>query len=702
MKYSVLHSSPRRMRVHLFVVRLSAVQAEQLEEYLFSLENVDKVRADERTGNVTVNFTGGREDILNALSEYRYDKETEKNEISHGRRLSRDFEQDLLAHVTNRVLRWLFVPDVLKPFVAAVQAIPFIVKGLKSLLHGKLDVSVLDAASITVSLLASDHSTSTSIMFLLGLSEILEDYTHRKSVDDLARSMELNIDKVWMLDENGKQVLAHVYSVKEGDTVIVRTATTIPLDGIVISGEMMVNQSSFTGESLPVLKKAGATVYAGTVVEEGECCIRVIHTTGQGRYDRIVRMIEESEKLKSETETQALHLADRLVPYSFLFTGAVYLLTRNWARAISVLMVDYSCALKLSMPIAVLSAMRECARHSISVKGGQFLENIAGADTVVLDKTGTLTCSRPTVAEVIPFNGYEEAEALRLAACLEEHYPHSIANAVVKEAENRQLFHEERHSRVEYIVAHGIASSIEGKKTVIGSHHFVFEDEHCIVPEEEKEKFAQISDSCSHLYLAVGGVLAAVILIEDPLRPEAPAIIRDLRQRKIDRIVMLTGDSERTAAAIAAKVGVDDYRSEVLPEDKSAYIKEAHAEGRTVIMVGDGVNDSPALSEADCGIAVSDGAAIAREIADVTIADDDLYTLVTLKDISDLLTRRIQRNYRFIMTFNSALILLGAFGVLPASTSAWLHNLSTLAISADSMSNLLPEEGPRNAVRVKA
>ncbi|MBR2794711.1 MAG: heavy metal translocating P-type ATPase, partial [Solobacterium sp.] len=661
-----------------------------------------KVRADERTGNVTVNFTGGREDILNALSEYRYDQETEKNEISHGRRLSRDFEQDLLAHVTNRVLRWLFVPDVLKPFVAAVQAIPFIVKGLKSLLHGKLDVSVLDAASITVSLLASDHSTSTSIMFLLGLSEILEDYTHRKSVDDLARSMELNIDKVWMLDENGKQVLAHVYSVKEGDTVIVRTATTIPLDGIVISGEMMVNQSSFTGESLPVLKKAGSTVYAGTVVEEGECCIRVSHTTGQGRYDRIVRMIEESEKLKSETETQALHLADRLVPYSFLFTGAVYLLTRNWARAISVLMVDYSCALKLSMPIAVLSAMRECARHSISVKGGQFLENIAGADTVVLDKTGTLTCSRPTVAEVIPFNGYDEAEALRLAACLEEHYPHSIANAVVKEAENRQLFHEERHSRVEYIVAHGIASSIEGKKTVIGSHHFVFEDEHCIVPEEEKEKFAQISDSCSHLYLAVGGVLAAVILIEDPLRPEAPAIIRDLRQRKIDRIVMLTGDSERTAAAIAAKVGVDDYRSEVLPEDKSAYIKEAHEEGRTVIMVGDGVNDSPALSEADCGIAVSDGAAIAREIADVTIADDDLYTLVTLKDISDLLTRRIQRNYRFIMTFNSALILLGAFGVLPASTSAWLHNLSTLAISADSMSNLLPEEGPRNAVRVKA
>ena len=702
MKYSVLHSSPRRMRVHLFVVRLSAVQAEQLEEYLFSLENVDKVRADERTGNVTVNFTGGREDILNALSEYRYDQETEKNEISHGRRLSRDFEQDLLAHVTNRVLRWLFVPDVLKPFVAAVQAIPFIVKGLKSLLHGKLDVSVLDAASITVSLLASDHSTSTSIMFLLGLSEILEDYTHRKSVDDLARSMELNIDKVWMLDENGQQVLAHVYSVKEGDTVIVRTATTIPLDGIVISGEMMVNQSSFTGESLPVLKKAGSTVYAGTVVEEGECCIRVSHTTGQGRYDRIVRMIEESEKLKSETETQALHLADRLVPYSFLFTGAVYLLTRSWARAISVLMVDYSCALKLSMPIAVLSAMRECARHSISVKGGQFLENIAGADTVVLDKTGTLTCSRPTVAEVIPFNGYDEAEALRLAACLEEHYPHSIANAVVKEAENRQLFHEERHSRVEYIVAHGIASSIEGKKTVIGSHHFVFDDEHCIVPEEEKEKFAQISDSCSHLYLAVGGVLAAVILIEDPLRPEAPAIIRDLRQRKIDRIVMLTGDSERTAAAIAAKVGVDDYRSEVLPEDKSAYIKEAHAEGRTVIMVGDGVNDSPALSEADCGIAVSDGAAIAREIADVTIADDDLYTLVTLKDISDLLTRRIQRNYRFIMTFNSALILLGAFGVLPASTSAWLHNLSTLAISADSMSNLLPEEGSENAVRVKA
>ena len=692
MKYTILHLSPKRVRVRILQVRMTPSQAEQLEEYLFSLDNVEKVRADERTGNVVVFFNDGHEPVLKALSEFRYDREKEKNEVSRGRRLSRDFEQDLLAHVTRRVMKWLFVPEFLKPAVAAVQAFPFILKGLRSLLHGKLDVSVLDAASITVSLVSRDHSTSTSIMFLLGLSEILEDYTHRKSVDDLARAMELNIDKVWKLNEEGMEELVNVASVKEGDRVVVRTSNTIPLDGVVISGEMSVNQASFTGESLPVLKKEGAPVYAGTVVEEGECVFRVSHTSGSGRYDRIVKMIEESEKLKSETETKALHLADRLVPYSFLFTGLVYLTTRNWARAMSVLMVDYSCALKLSMPIAVLSAMRECARHQISVKGGQFLEEIANADTIVFDKTGTLTCSRPVVREIIPFSGYDAKEALRLAACLEEHYPHSIANAVVKEAEERSLFHEERHSKVEYIVAHGIASSINGKKTVIGSYHFVFEDEHCRIPEDEQEKFDRIPDDCSHLYLAVGGVLAAVICIADPLRKEAGEVIKELRKRNIGRIVMLTGDSEKTAANIAKQAGVDDFRAEVLPEDKADYIHQEHAQGRTVIMLGDGVNDSPALSESDCGIAVSDGAAIAREIADVTIADDSLYTLITLKDTADLLRKRIHWNYRFIMTFNTSLILLGALGVLPAATSAWLHNLSTLVISADSMRDLLPEE----------
>lgn len=689
MKYSILHASPNRVRVHILQVRLTSGQAEQIEEYIFSFDSVDKVRADERTGNVVIFFSDGLDEILNALSEFRWDRNRDANEISRGRRLSRDFETDLLAHVSRRVLRWLFVPDFLKPVVAAVQAVPFILGGLKSLLHGRLDVAVLDAASVSVSLFTGDHSTSSSIMFLLGLSEILEDYTHRKSVDDLARAMELNIDKVWKVNEEGIEELVNTAQIREGDVVVVRTSNTIPLDGMVISGEMTVNQSSFTGESLPVLKKEGAPVYAGTVVEEGECYYRVSHTTGFGRYDRIVKMIEESEKLKSETETKAIHLADRLVPYSFLFTGLVWLLTQNRMRAMSVLMVDYSCALKLSMPIAVLSAMRECARNQISVKGGQFLEKIADADTVVFDKTGTLTCSKPTVSEVIPFNGYDEAEALRLAACLEEHYPHSIANAVVQKAEERRLLHEERHSRVEYIVAHGIASSLNGKKTVIGSHHFVFDDEHCIVPEEELEKFNTLPDACSHLYLAVGGVLAAVICIEDPLRKEAPDIIRQLRKRKIQKIVMLTGDSEKTAAAIAKQAGVDEYRSEVLPEDKCAYIKQAHGEGRVVIMLGDGVNDSPALSESDCGIAVSDGAAIAREIADVTIADDSLYTLLTLKDTADLLKRRIQRNYRFIMTFNSALILFGAMGVLSASASAWMHNLSTLLISADSMTDLL-------------
>ena len=683
--------SAHRMRIHVANGYMTPEQACILEKYLMGISGVRSVRVSERTGNAVISCSADNDEVVHALSVFHYEDHTADESDLSGRQLTRDFEERLFWHCAERVFKRLFVPAAIRNAMTVLNAVPYVWNGLKTLAKGRIEVPVLDGTTIGVSVLTKDFPTASSIMFLLGLSEILEDYTHRKSVDDLARSMALNIDKVWIQTESGEQVLVSVSEVHEGDIMLVHSSNTIPLDGIVVSGEMTVNQSSMTGESVPSPKEPGSLVYAGTVVEEGECCIRVTNTAGSGRYDRIVRMIEESEKMKSATEAKAIHLADRLVPYSFAGTLVTYLFTRSTARALAVLMVDYSCALKLSIPISVLSAMRECARHKISVKGGQYLENIAAAETVVFDKTGTLTYSRPRVAMIVPFGKNDENEMLRLAACLEEHYPHSMANAVVAEAEARGLLHAERHTKVEYIVAHGIASTIDGKKAVIGSWHFVFEDEGVKIPAREKKKFEQIPDGFSHLYLAIGGKLSAVICIEDPVRPEAGAVIRELKQRGILSTVMMTGDSSRTAASVAAETGIDLWKAEVLPEDKAAYIRCQREQGRTVIMLGDGINDSPALSEADCGIAVSDGAAIAREIADVTIADDDLNALITLKDISDRLDQRIHRNYRFIMTFNSALILSGAFGILPAASAAWLHNLSTLAVSLHSMTDLLGE-----------
>ncbi len=691
MKCVIQHMSAHRMRIHVANGYMTPEQACILEKYLMGISGVRSVRVSERTGNAVISCSADNDEVVHALSVFHYEDHTADESDLSGRQLTRDFEERLFWHCAERVFKRLFVPAAIRNAITVLNAVPYVWNGLKTLAKGRIEVPVLDGTTIGVSVLTKDFPTASSIMFLLGLSEILEDYTHRKSVDDLARSMALNIDKVWIQTESGEQVLVSVSEVHEGDIMLVHSSNTIPLDGIVVSGEMTVNQSSMTGESVPSPKEPGSLVYAGTVVEEGECCIRVTNTAGSGRYDRIVRMIEESEKMKSATEAKAIHLADRLVPYSFAGTLVTYLFTRSTARALAVLMVDYSCALKLSIPISVLSAMRECARHKISVKGGQYLENIAAAETVVFDKTGTLTYSRPRVAMIVPFGKNDENEMLRLAACLEEHYPHSMANAVVAEAEARGLLHAERHTKVEYIVAHGIASTIDGKKAVIGSWHFVFEDEGVKIPAREKKKFEQIPDGFSHLYLAIGGKLSAVICIEDPVRPEAGAVIRELKQRGILSTVMMTGDSSRTAASIAAETGIDLWKAEVLPEDKAAYIRGQREQGRTVIMLGDGINDSPALSEADCGIAVSDGAAIAREIADVTIADDDLNALITLKDISDRLDQRIHRNYRFIMTFNSALILSGAFGILPAASAAWLHNLSTLAVSLHSMTDLLGE-----------
>ena len=691
MKCVIQHMSAHRMRIHVANGYMTPEQACILEKYLMGIGGVRSVRVSERTGNAVISCSADNDEVVHALSVFHYEDHTADESDLSGRQLTRDFEERLFWHCAERVFKRLFVPAAIRNAITVLNAVPYVWNGLKTLAKGRIEVPVLDGTTIGVSVLTKDFPTASSIMFLLGLSEILEDYTHRKSVDDLARSMALNIDKVWIQTESGEQVLVSVSEVHEGDIMLVHSSNTIPLDGIVVSGEMTVNQSSMTGESVPSPKETGSLVYAGTVVEEGECCIRVTNTAGSGRYDRIVRMIEESEKMKSATEAKAIHLADRLVPYSFAGTLVTYLFTRSTARALAVLMVDYSCALKLSIPISVLSAMRECARHKISVKGGQYLENIAAAETVVFDKTGTLTYSRPRVAMIVPFGKNDENEMLRLAACLEEHYPHSMANAVVAEAEARGLLHAERHTKVEYIVAHGIASTIDGKKAVIGSWHFVFEDEGVKIPAREKKKFEQIPDGFSHLYLAIGGKLSAVICIEDPVRPEAGAVIRELKQRGILSTVMMTGDSSRTAASVAAETGIDLWKAEVLPEDKAAYIRGQREQGRTVIMLGDGINDSPALSEADCGIAVSDGAAIAREIADVTIADNDLNALITLKDISDRLDQRIHRNYRFIMTFNSALILSGAFGILPAASAAWLHNLSTLAVSLHSMTDLLGE-----------
>ncbi len=692
MKCSILHESAGRMRVHLHGGPMTLHQADQLEYYLLNLDGVKTVKVYDRTQDAIIHYTCSRLGVIRALSRFHYDTPQVLELVPDhtGRALNREYEDKLVMRVVRRCFSKLFLPVSLRNVICVCKSVKYIAHGVKTLWKGKLEVPVLDATAITVSMLRGDFSTASSVMFLLGIGEILEEWTHKKSVDDLARTMSLNVDKAWVR-RNGQEILLPLRDIEKGDWMVVRTGGMIPLDGTVVEGEATVNQASITGESMPVRKAQGSYAYAGTVVEEGECVIRVEKTSGSGRYDKIVEMIEASEKLKSATEDKASHLADRLVPYSLGGTILTYLVTRNVTKALSILMVDFSCALKLSMPLAVLSAMRESSTYHISVKGGKFLEAVSQADTIVFDKTGTLTYACPKVKMVVPFGDREENEMLRLAACLEEHYPHSMANAVVEEAKERQLRHEERHSKVEYVVAHGISSRVDGEKVLIGSYHFVFEDEACTVPAGEQEKFDALPAQYSHLYLAVDGELAAVICIEDPLRKEARQVVEQLKELGLSKVVMMTGDSYRTAQAVAKEVGVTEFHAEVLPEDKAAFVRSEHEQGRKVIMIGDGVNDSPALSEADAGVAISTGAAIAREVADITIAAEDLQTLVTLRRISDALMDRIHRNYRFIISFNMGLIILGVAGILPPTTSALLHNMSTLGISLQSMTNLLGE-----------
>lgn len=675
------------MRVHTMQGAMSLQQADILEAYLNRVSGVTKATVYDRTGDAVICYDGPRETVTKALSSFAYAKEQALAPEHSSRALNRDFEDKLVASLCWRGIKQLFVPSSVHALITVARSVPYIKAGLTCLMHRKIQVPVLDATAITVSMLRKDFKTASSIMFLLGIGDILDEWTHKKSVADLAQTMSLNVDKVWKETDAGS-VLVPVADVQLGDRIVIHTGNVIPLDGKVVSGEAMVNQAFITGESLAVRKAEGGYVYAGTVVEEGDCTICVEKSAGSGRYDRIIRMIEQSEKLKSATEDHASHLADQLVAYSLGATALVWLLTGNMTKALAVLMVDFSCALKLSMPIAVLSAMKEASDYHLSVKGGRFLEAVSEASTIVFDKTGTLTRAEPKVAQIVTFGGNDEADMLRLAACLEEHYPHSMAKAVVAAA-RRGLRHDERHSRVEYLVAHGISSSVDGQKVVIGSYHFVFEDEHCVIPAGEQAKFDDPPDTYSHLYFAVSGVLAAVICIEDPLRPEAADVIRGLRELGVTKLVMMTGDNEKTARAVAEAVGVDAYFAEVLPEDKAAFIQTEHAAGRKVIMLGDGVNDSPALSEADAGVAISDGAAIAREMADITVGADDLYALLTLKRLSDALMERIHSNYRKIISFNFLLICLGVAGVLPPATSALLHNASTLVISLKSMTKLL-------------
>ena len=681
------------MRVHVCAVRMTLHRADVLEAYLNGQDIIQKATVYERTGDVVLTYRGSRKDAAALLAAYRFDnEELEVLVTSHdSRKINQEYQEKMVSLVAGRVFRKVFLPAPIAAAYTVWRSIAFVWKGIRCLLHRKLEVEVLDALSITASLLRGDYSTAGSVMFLLTVGSLLEEWTRKKSLDDLARSMALNVDKVWVRTPQG-EVLVPLTRVHAGDEVVVRSGNMIPLDGMVLEGEAMVNQAALTGESMPVRKTTGATVYAGTVVEEGECVLVAKAEGGANRYDKIVAMIEESEKLKSGTENRALLLADRLVPWCLAGTVATYALTRNVTRAISILMVDFSCALKLSMPLAVLSAMRECGEYHITVKGGKYLEALAQADTIVFDKTGTLTHATPQVVQVVPFSGCEEQEVLQLAACLEEHFPHSMANAVVRAAKERGISHEEMHSEVEYIVAHGIASRVGGTRVVIGSAHFIFEDEGCTIPAEEQAKFDALDPQYSHLYLAASGVLAGVICIADPLRPEAAQVLHKLRRLGITQTVMMTGDSDRTARAIAAQVGVDRCFAEVLPEDKAAFVRDAKAEGHTVVMIGDGINDSPALSAADIGIAIHSGAAIAREIADVTIRADSLEELVTLKAIANALQKRVGSNYRFVLSFNSALILLGALGILPPATSAMLHNLSTLGISLHSMTDLLEQK----------
>ena len=692
MKCTILHEGKGRMRVHVEKVRMTLHRADVLEAYLNHHNAIVHAAVYERTGDVVITYTGRRSAAIAVLAGYKFDVAEYDALVTSAdsRRLNREYQDKMFDLVAGRCLRKLFLPAPLDAAYTAFRSIHFLWKGVRCVLSRRLEVEVLDALSIGVSLLRGDFGTAGSVMFLLNLGSLLEEWTRKKSLDDLARSMALNVDKVWVRSQD-TEVLVPLTKVRSGDEVVVRSGNMIPLDGTVLEGEAMVNQAALTGEAMPVRKAEGSTLYAGTVVEEGECVFIAKAEGGSNRYDKIVAMIEESEKLKSSTENRALVLADKLVPWCLGATVVTYLLTRNATRAISCLMVDFSCALKLSMPLAVLSAMRECGSYHITVKGGKYLEALSKADTIVFDKTGTLTRATPQVVEVVPFSGCNEREVLQLAACLEEHFPHSMANAVVRAAKEHGISHEEMHSEVEYIVAHGIASRVGGERVVIGSHHFVFEDEKCTIPAAEQQKFDALKPAYSHLYMAASGQLVGVICISDPLRPEAAAVLNGLRALGIKNTVMMTGDSERTASAIAKQVGVDRFFAEVLPEDKANFVQQAKAEGHTVVMIGDGINDSPALSAADIGIAINSGAAIAREIADVTIKADSLEELVALKAIANSLQKRVHANYRFVLTFNSALIALGALGILQPASSAMLHNLSTIGISLKSMTNLLPE-----------
>ena len=690
MRFKIEHEIRGRVRLHICQKRMTCRQADQLEYFLTKLNGVISVKVVERNQDVVICYSDNREEMLRAIQRFSYEKaEAPESYLQNsGREMNGEYWEKMVNHVVLHYGKKIFLPLPVRTFLTTLKSVKYIWKGVRTLAKCRIEVPVLDATAIGVSMLRGDFSTASSVMFLLGFGEILEDWTHKKSVDDLARSMSLNVSKVWLITEDS-EVQVGTDEIKPGDRVRIHMGTVIPFDGIVTEGEAMVNEASLTGESMPVAKHESSYVYAGTVMEEGELTIRVKETSGSTKFEKIVTMIEETEKLKSAVESKAEHLADRLVPYTLAGTALTYALTRNVTKALSILMVDFSCALKLAMPISVLAAIREANAHHITVKGGKFLEAVAEADTIVFDKTGTLTKAQPTVVDVVSFNGDSKENLLRLAACMEEHFPHSMAKAVMDAAKGRGLTHEEMHSKVEYIVAHGISTMVDGRKAIIGSHHFVFEDEKCTIPVGKEELFRNLPEEYSHLYLGIEGKLAAVICIEDPLRPEAPEVVKALRKAGFTQIVMMTGDSDRTAKAIATRVGVDKYYSEVLPEDKAKFVEEAKAQGRKVLMVGDGINDSPALSAADVGIAISDGAELAREIADITIGADDLSVMVTLKEISNGLMDKIHKNYRRIVGINGSLIALGVTGVIQPTMSALLHNTSTLLIGMDSMKSVL-------------
>lgn len=692
MKFIVKHEINGRLRIHVVQKRMTYTEADTLSWFLSNQKNVTDVKVYERTADAVICYVGDKEEVLNLLKQFSYENVILPEHVAagSGRELNAVYQEKLVMKTVLHYGSKLFLPMPVRAVITSVKSVKYIWHGIRCLMHGKIEVPVLDATAISVSVFRRDYATAGSVMFLLGIGEIIEEWTHKKSVGDLARSMSLNVNKVW-LKRNEQEILVKSSDIEPGDHVMIRMGNVIPFDGEVVTGEGMVNQASLTGESLPVRRSVGQSVFAGTVLEEGEIEVLVKAVSGSTRFEKIVTMIEDSEKLKSSVEGKAEHLADRLVPYTLLGTGAVWLLTRNITKTLSVLMVDFSCALKLAMPITVLSAIREAGENNITVKGGKFLEAVADADTIVFDKTGTLTKATPTVKEIVAFSEYSENDLLRIAACLEEHFPHSMAKAVVDAAKERHLFHEEMHSKVEYVVAHGISSSIDDKKVLIGSSHFIFEDEGCTIPSEYQDRYDSLKPEYSHLYLAIEKQLVAVICIEDPLREEATEMVRDLKKAGIRKVVMMTGDSERTAAAIAKRVGVDEYYAEVLPEDKANFVEKEKAEGRKVIMIGDGINDSPALSAADAGIAISDGAEIAREIADITIAADDLREVVTLKLLANAMMKRIHKNYRNIVGINSGLILLGVTGIVQPTVSALLHNASTLMISLGSMKNLLDE-----------